>query len=106
MDKRASAAQRGYGGRWQRYRKRYLEANPLCVMHQRLGQTVAAIVVDHIKPHRGDHKLFWNPDNHQSLCKSCHDRHKQRQERSGAVIGCDVDGLPIDPAHHWRAGGR
>ena len=59
---------------------------------------------DHIVPHKGDHKLFWDPKNHQALCKQCHDRHKQRLEKSGAVIGCDLDGVPIDPGHHWHRG--
>ena len=35
--------------------------------------------VDHIQPHRGDWALFTDPDNLQSLCKSCHDR-KTAQE--------------------------
>ena len=68
-----------------------------------LGRTTAATVVDHIKPHRGDDRLFWDFDNNvQSLCKPCHDRHKQRIERSGTEAGCDVDGIPLDAGHHWR----
>jgi 5-methylcytosine-specific restriction protein A len=38
-----------------------------------LGDTTAANVVDHIKPHKGDQALFWCRDNWQSLCKRCHD---------------------------------
>ena len=30
--------------------------------------------VDHIVPHRGDHRLFWDEQNWQPLCKACHDR--------------------------------
>ena len=33
---------------------------------------MAANVVDHIKPHRGDSALFWNTENWQSLCDKCH----------------------------------
>lgn len=99
-----SAARRGYGRRWQRYRERYLREHPLCVMHLELGYTVASDVVDHIVPHKGDHKLFWDPKNHQAICKQCHDRHKQRLEKSGTVIGCSLDGVPTDPGHHWRQG--
>ena len=98
------AAKRGYNRRWQKYRERYLREHPLCVMHQQQGRAVAAEVVDHIIPHKGDHKLFWDPKNHQALCKQCHDRHKQRLEKSGAVIGCDLNGVPIDPGHHWHRG--
>jgi 5-methylcytosine-specific restriction endonuclease McrA len=102
MTERESATKRGYDGRWRRYRERYLAAHPLCVMHQQRGQVVAATVVDHIAPHRGDHKLFWNPVNHQALCKHCHDSHKQRAERSGRAVGCDLAGIPDDPTHHWN----
>jgi 5-methylcytosine-specific restriction protein A len=36
---------------------------------------VAATVVDHIVPHRGDERLFWDSvNNWQSLCESCHNR--------------------------------
>ncbi|WP_330848890.1 HNH endonuclease [Mangrovicoccus ximenensis] len=41
-----------------------------------------AQVVDHIQPHRGDQSLFWDVSNWQALCKCCHDREKQRQERT------------------------
>ncbi|MCA0996301.1 HNH endonuclease signature motif containing protein [Alloyangia pacifica] len=39
-----------------------------------------ATVVDHIIAHRGDMTLFWDKANWQPLCKSCHNREKQRQE--------------------------
>ena len=34
----------------------------------------AAVIVDHIKPHRGDKVLFWDRNNWQPLCKMHHDR--------------------------------
>lgn len=40
-------------------------------------------VADHIRPHRGDEALFWDASNLQCLCKVCHDKHKQRDERRG-----------------------
>lgn len=51
----------------------FLRAHPLCVRHEARGETVAASVVDHIVPHRGDKALFWQRDNWQPLCKQCHD---------------------------------
>ena len=33
-----------------------------------------ATVVDHIVPHRGDKKLFWDQSNWQPLCKEHHDK--------------------------------
>lgn len=69
-----SASGRGYGRAWQKARKKYLAAHPLCVVCQREGRYVKATVVDHIIPHRGDEKLFWDRSNWQALCKPCHDR--------------------------------
>lgn len=80
-DKPTSNA-RGYGYEWQCARDEWLRANPLCVMCERNGHVVQANVVDHIKPHRGDMTLFWDRSNWQSLCTTCHNRHKQRQERN------------------------
>lgn len=54
-----------------------------------------ADTVDHIKPHKGDETLFWDPDNLQSLCASCHNRHKQREERGTARLAIGIDGYPI-----------
>ena len=68
------AAKRGYNRRWQKARKSYLEAHPLCVQCAKQGKYVRATVVDHIIPHRGDQKLFWDQNNWQALCKSCHDK--------------------------------
>lgn len=69
---RGTATQRGYNARWQRYRLAFLAKHPLCIQHQAAGETVAATVVDHIIPHRGDAELFWRESNHQALCASCH----------------------------------
>ncbi len=37
-------------------------------------------VVDHIKPHRGDETLFWDPSNLQTVSKAYHDSEKQKQD--------------------------
>ena len=68
------AARRGYGSRWQKASKVYLRSHPLCVECMKLGRYTKATVVDHIVPHRGDQKLFWDQSNWQALCKTCHDR--------------------------------
>ncbi|WP_269448179.1 HNH endonuclease [Lentibacillus sp. JNUCC-1] len=52
----------------------FLRRNPLCVHCTDSGMTVPATEVDHIVPHRGDRDLFWDPNNHQGLCKSCHSK--------------------------------
>lgn len=74
------AAKRGYGSRWQRARKKYLEAHPLCVECARQGRYVKATVVDHIVPHRGDQKLFWDQSNWQSLCSYHHNIKTGRED--------------------------
>ncbi|MCL6453562.1 MAG: HNH endonuclease [Alicyclobacillus sp.] len=71
---RAGAAQRGYDARWRRYRAAFLRRHPLCAECERAGRLTPATVVDHIVAHKGNRQLFWDPDNHQPLCASCHNR--------------------------------
>lgn len=71
--RRKSSTERGYDSRWRRYRTVFLKKNPLCVSCQEEGIITPATVVDHIVPHKGDMKLFWDTSNHQALCKRCHD---------------------------------
>ena len=75
-----SSNERGYGMAWQRARTKFLMSHPLCAMCQADGLTTLAQVVDHIQPHRGDRKLFWDTTNWQSLCKQHHDSDKARLE--------------------------
>jgi 5-methylcytosine-specific restriction protein A len=42
---------------------------------------VSLLVCDHIVPHRGDERLFWDEANLQTLCKRCHDTVKQIEEQ-------------------------
>lgn len=102
-DERVSSARRGYGRDWQKARAQFLKDHPLCRDHFKRGELKPATVVDHVVPHRGDVARFWDRSNWQSLCSHCHDSHKQRLERSGRVAGCDENGVPLDPAHPWRA---
>lgn len=101
-DKR-TAAQRGYGYRWQQAAKLYLDRNPLCVMCQAKGIVCAATVVDHITPHKGDVHLFWAVDNWQALCKPCHDTDKKAIENHGHTKEIGLDGWPVDDRHPVNA---
>ena len=65
---RPSAARRGYDRKWREARASWLREHPLCVECETKGRFVAAVVVDHIVPHRGDLTLFWDRLNWQSLC--------------------------------------
>lgn len=80
-----TAAQRGYGYRWQQARAAFLREHPLCCFCQRAGLVVSATVVDHITAHEGDQSLFWNRSNWQALCATCHSGEKQRQEAAAVA---------------------
>jgi 5-methylcytosine-specific restriction endonuclease McrA len=73
---RPSARARGYDSKWETARRDYLAAHPACVMC-----AASATVVDHIQPHKGDWKVFWNRGNWQPLCAQCHSSRKQSLER-------------------------
>jgi len=81
FDDRPSAAKRGYNARWQRASKLYLKKYPLCVDCRVTGYTEPATVVDHIIPHRGDMKLFWQQSNWQGLCVPHHNAKSAREKR-------------------------
>ena len=85
---RRSAYARGYTKRWARTSKAFLARHPLCGMRPGgvppvmsacfLAQrTTAATQTDHVIPHRGDQRLFWDPTNWQALCTSCGTRKSQ-----------------------------
>jgi 5-methylcytosine-specific restriction enzyme A len=88
--------------RWRKMRAVHLHEHPHCVMCLERGWDTPATVVDHRQPHRGDTRLFFDPNNLQSLCKPHHDSNKQREERHGITPGCDEDGNPVDPRHPWN----
>ena len=87
--------------RWRTIRAIVLSEEPTCRMCKRLGKITPADTVDHIKPHKGDLQLFYDRDNLQALCASCHSGAKRIQETKGYSKGCDVDGLPLDDGHWW-----
>lgn len=82
-ERRGSARERGYTSRWERYRAAYLKRHPLCVECAEgvpfsngtpVTRVTPAVVVDHIVDHKGDHRLFWNPENHRPVCRRHHDQ--------------------------------
>lgn len=82
---RKGAHARGYNHHWRKRAKLYLQENPLCAECEQQGILTAATVVDHKVPHKGDMSLFWDEDNWQSLCKTCHDR-KTATEDGGFMV--------------------
>ncbi len=72
--RRGTSTERGYNARWRRLRQWWLNAHPLCELCRKGGILTAAVLVDHIQPHRGDQILLYDPANLQSLCTTCHNR--------------------------------
>jgi 5-methylcytosine-specific restriction protein A len=66
-------AKRSNGGfyntcRWRMLRKQHLKENPYCV---KCGNR-DSLTVDHVVPPRGNEDLFFDLDNLQTLCETCH----------------------------------
>jgi hypothetical protein len=87
------------GKDWRTLRAYVLSGEPLCRHCTSRGLTVVATEVDHVHNDATDNRLV----SLQPLCKSCHSI-KTMAELHGrsAPMGCDRDGLPLDPCHPWR----
>jgi hypothetical protein len=101
MKTRPSAHARGYGRRWQKARLAFLAAHPCCRICEEQGRIIAATIVDHIEPHKGDAAKFWNVDNWQSLCANCNNSLKQQLETTGHFSGTNKDGEPLESTNSW-----
>lgn len=73
-DRRVSSTQRGYGYKWQQFRKEYLRRHPYCC---KCGKPTTDI--DHILPRaKGGSD---DERNLQPLCKRCHNMKTGRERR-------------------------
>lgn len=61
---------------WQTLRMLVFIDQPICVSCQHAPSTE----VDHIIPHRSEYGLFFNRENLQGMCKSCHSTKTRRGE--------------------------
>jgi 5-methylcytosine-specific restriction enzyme A len=84
-ERRKTSAQRGYNAAWQRASKAFLRVHPLCADPYKVHgeRAVAAECTDHIKAHKGDMTLFWDPNNWQPLCLACNSRKAVEEEGAG-----------------------
>lgn len=73
---RPNARERGYTWRWEQARATFLAEHPLCAEHDRQGQPLTpATVVDHVRPHKGNERRFWDSENNwEATCATCHNR--------------------------------
>jgi 5-methylcytosine-specific restriction endonuclease McrA len=85
--------------RWAFARAAQLAKQPLCEMCLDVDRVTPATVVNHRIAHKGDLTLFWDPNNHQSVCKPHHDGPIQRAEHKGFSGAVDAGGWPTDPKH-------
>lgn len=102
--RRGSARERGYTAAWDKAARLFKKQHPLCCMCEKEGRTTPTFAVDHIKPHRGDMTLFWDPNNWQPLCRDHHNRAKQSEERLGYSSAVGDDGWPVDDLHPANSG--
>jgi 5-methylcytosine-specific restriction endonuclease McrA len=71
-----------------------------CLAEGRINAT--GLQVDHIEPHRGDQRTFWNPLKWQLLCASCHSIKTASEDggfgytpgKSSAALGRGTAGQP------------
>lgn len=83
---------------WRKLRRQVLAEQPLCRHCAAQGLVVPATEVDHMRGAADNSR-----DALQALCKPCHSI-KTMADLYGrpARMGCDEQGNPINPAHHWN----
>lgn len=59
--------------RWRRTSQRHRQTHRFCVECEKVGRAEYAMVTDHIIP-VSQGGSFYDPENHQGLCHSCHNR--------------------------------
>lgn len=87
---------------WQRLRAQVLAEEPLCRACAARGLVVRATDVDHIEDSRDDYSDDNRRENLQPLCHECHSLKTAASMGKSVTLGCDADGLPLDPNHHWN----
>ena len=89
------------GVAWRKLRAYVLRGEPLCRHCTARGLTMAATEVDHRDDDPSNNELV----NLMPLCKPCHSRKTMRDMGYSvreASMGCDANGIPLDPCHAWN----
>lgn len=83
---------------WRKLRRSVLAEEPLCRHCAAQGLTVLATDVDHM--HGADDN---RRESLQPLCKSHHSIKTMAEYHGREMrLGCDMQGNPANPAHHWN----
>jgi 5-methylcytosine-specific restriction protein A len=85
--------------KWVRLRELVLKEQPLCVICRQHNEVKASDTVDHITPHKGNKELFWDRQNLQALCSSCHNTIKREIETKGYYTAFNEEGWPVSSEH-------
>lgn len=93
--------------RWKRLSRKKRNKDPFCE-YRFPGCEIMVSQVDHKVPiSKGGDPWAW--ENLASACQHCHSQKTYHVDTRGRdsvpVKGCDADGWPNDPKHHWRKAG-
>ncbi|WP_449391053.1 HNH endonuclease signature motif containing protein [Eoetvoesiella caeni] len=84
---------------WRRLRDVVLSRDPICRHcwddYERITPSTD---VDHVDNNPANNDL----DNLQGLCHSCHSRKTNVDRGRSVAHGCDAQGRPLCPDHHWN----
>lgn len=85
---------------WRAIRAQVLTEQPLCLICQMQGKIEPAVHVDHIDNDAHNNER----SNLQGLCARHHSEKTAAEMRGKIwrVKGCDANGFPHDPGHHWN----
>lgn len=89
---------------WWKIRSKRLKEEPfcrVCAKQKRFDpsyqiDTSQRLIVDHVRPHKGDQRLFFDYNNTQVLCAHHHNSMKQEMERGKRVVAIGADGWPLE----------
>jgi 5-methylcytosine-specific restriction enzyme A len=84
---------------WQKRRASQLKKQPLCEMCKESGIVTIATVANHVTPHKGNERLFFEGELN-SLCENHHNSSVAQIERHGFIREIGIDGWPVDIANH------
>lgn len=81
---------------WRKLRASVLDGEPLCRHCAARGLTVTATDVDHMSGADDNRRESLQP-----LCHQCHSRKTAADQGKSVYMGCDAEGMPLDPSHPW-----